>query len=152
MAGDDQGRRAGVGRQRLPATGAAAPNLEVNEHALAARVQFAGARASGIEYLQGGARHSAQARREVLLCGGSINSPQLLELSGIGDAQRLRTLGIPVRRSTRRPSARACRIIWRSSYFYRSRVPTLNNELAPWYGKVRAALRYAAHPAAGRSR
>ena len=45
---------------------------------------------------KGGARHNAQARREVLLCGGSINSPQLLELSGIGDAQRLRTLGIPV--------------------------------------------------------
>jgi choline dehydrogenase len=116
-------------------------NLEVKEHALAARVQFAGTRACGVEYLQGGARHGAQARREVLLCGGSINSPQLLELSGIGDAQRLRTLGIAVLLDS--PAVgEGLQDHLAVSYFYRSRVPTLNNELAPWYGKVRAALRY----------
>ncbi len=117
-------------------------NLEVHTHALASRVLFTGTRASGVEYLRGGVPAQARARREVLLCGGSINSPQLLELSGVGDARRLKSLDIAVVADS--PAVgegfqdHLC-----VSYFYRSRVPTLNNELAPWYGKVRAALRYA---------
>ena len=117
-------------------------NLEVRQHALATRVTFAGTRATGVEYLQDGARHLAHARREVLLSGGSINSPQLLELSGVGDARRLGEFGIPV--VTDSPAVgEGLQDHLGVSYFYRSRVPTLNDELAPWYGKVRAALRYA---------
>lgn len=55
-----------------------------------------GKRAVAIEYLQNGARHQARARREVILRGGSINSPQILQLSGIGPATLLQPLGIPV--------------------------------------------------------
>jgi choline dehydrogenase len=82
------------------------------------------------------------ARREVLVCGGAINSPLLLELSGVGAALRLQTLGIPVIADS--PAVGdSLQDHLGVSYFYRSRVPTLNNQLAPWYGKVRAALRYA---------
>jgi choline dehydrogenase len=117
-------------------------NLEVQIDALATRLTFEGARASGVEYLRGGTRHSARACREVLVCGGAINSPQLLELSGVGDAQRLRRLGIPVIADS--PAVgEGLQDHLGVSYFYRSRIPTLNDELAPWYGKVRAALRYA---------
>jgi choline dehydrogenase len=72
------------------------PNLSVLTHALATRVVFDGRRAVGIEYRRGGATQIARAAREVILCGGPINSPQLLKLSGIGPAEELRSLGIPV--------------------------------------------------------
>jgi choline dehydrogenase len=121
------------------------PNLEVRLRAQATRVLFSGTRAIGVEYLEGGAggeRRRSSARREVLLAAGAINSPQLLELSGIGAAPLLRQLGIPVVHDN--PAVgQGLQDHLAVSYFYRSRVPTLNNELAPWYGKVRAALRYA---------
>ncbi len=117
-------------------------NLEIHLHALATRVTFAGTRACGVEYLREDQPVSASARREVLLCGGAINSPQLLELSGVGGAQRLRELGIPVIADA--PAVgEGLQDHLGVSYFYRSRVPTLNNQLAPFYGKMRAALRYA---------
>jgi choline dehydrogenase len=119
------------------------PNLAVQLHAQVMRVTFTGARASGVEYLQNGARLTATARREVILSGGSINSPQLLELSGVGSAALLRRFGIPV--IVDAPAVgEGLQDHLAVSYFYRSRVPTLNNQLAPWYGKVWAALRYAA--------
>ena len=70
------------------------PNLAVVTHALATAVQFEGRRATGVRYRQGGAEKVALARREVILCGGPINSPQLLKLSGIGPADELRAHGI----------------------------------------------------------
>jgi len=72
------------------------PNLRVEIRALTHRVLLEGKRAAGIEYSQNGALHQAKARREVLLCGGSINSPQILQLSGIGPGELLQSLGIPV--------------------------------------------------------
>jgi len=69
-------------------------NLCVRTRALVQRVLFQGTRAVGVEYEQGGELLVAQARREVLLSGGAINSPQLLMLSGIGDASRLAGFGI----------------------------------------------------------
>jgi choline dehydrogenase len=70
------------------------PNLKVEIHALACRILFDGRRAVGLEYAQNGGRHRVGARREVLLSGGAINSPQLLQLSGIGPAALLREHGI----------------------------------------------------------
>ncbi len=72
------------------------PNLRVVQHALATRVLFEGTRAVGIEYERGGRLHQIRARREVILSGGSINSVQLLKLSGIGPAAELREHGIAV--------------------------------------------------------
>ena len=74
----------------------ARPNLKVETHALAGRILFEGRRAIGVAYRQGGAEHCVRARREVILSGGPINSPQLLKLSGIGPADELRALDIPV--------------------------------------------------------
>ncbi|MEM1147316.1 MAG: choline dehydrogenase [Pseudomonadota bacterium] len=69
-------------------------NLSIETKALAARVLFDGKRAIGVEYSQNGQSKTAKARAEVILAGGAINSPQLLELSGIGDPERLREYGI----------------------------------------------------------
>ena len=72
------------------------PNLRVITHAQATRVVIERGRATGVAFLRGGQAHVARARYEVLLAGGVINSPQLLQLSGIGPAERLRALGIDV--------------------------------------------------------
>ncbi len=73
------------------------PNLEVRTRVLTTKVRFEGTRAVGVEVerVRGGALESIDAG-EVILCGGAINSPQVLELSGIGDADRLGALGVPV--------------------------------------------------------
>ncbi len=72
------------------------PNLRVETRALAAKVIFEGRKAMGVEFLQGGARRVAKAVREVILCGGAVNSPQLLQLSGVGPAALLNSAGIEV--------------------------------------------------------
>ena len=69
-------------------------NLQVITGALATRIRFSGQRAVGVEYRRGSQQRSASARREVILCGGPINSPQLLKLSGIGPGAELSALGI----------------------------------------------------------
>lgn len=72
------------------------PNLRVETNAMVARITFEGTRATGVAYLRDGAQHKARAGREVLLAAGAIQSPQILELSGIGQAALLGSLGIPV--------------------------------------------------------
>ncbi len=72
------------------------PNLRVEIRALTHRILIEGRRAVGVEYGQGGATHRVRARKEVLLCGGTINSPQILQLSGIGPGALLQSQGIAV--------------------------------------------------------
>jgi len=72
------------------------PNLAVRTLAQATRVRFEGRRATFVEWLERGERHEARAAREVILCAGAIQTPQLLQLSGIGPASLLRSLGIAV--------------------------------------------------------
>jgi choline dehydrogenase len=72
-------------------------NLRVLTEAAATRVLFEGSAAVGVEFVQGGVRCTVRARKEVVLAGGAINTPQLLMLSGIGDEQQLREHGIAVR-------------------------------------------------------
>src|SRR5256885_56434 len=71
-------------------------NLAVRTHALATRVLLEGRRAVGVRYRRGGVFHEVRARREVILCAGAINSPQLLMLSGIGPHHELAAHGIGV--------------------------------------------------------
>jgi choline dehydrogenase len=71
-------------------------NLRVLTHALATQIVFEGRRAVGVRFERAGRMHFARARREVVVCGGVINSPQLLKLSGVGPEAELRALGIPV--------------------------------------------------------
>jgi choline dehydrogenase len=70
------------------------PNLALVTDALATRVLFSGRRATGVEYRQNGTTHTASANGEVLLAGGAFNSPQLLQLSGVGPAKILHDFGI----------------------------------------------------------
>ena len=64
-------------------------NLSVQTRALADRILFDGARATGVQYLQGERSHQARALREVIVCNGAVASPQLLLRSGVGDAAEL---------------------------------------------------------------
>ena len=72
------------------------PNLTILARAAAQRITFAGGRANGVVISHKGQSEHVEASREVLLCGGAINSPQLLMLSGIGPADALRRLDIEV--------------------------------------------------------
>ncbi len=71
-------------------------NLKIEIHALASRILMEGKKATGVEYSKSGATQSAIARKEVILCGGPINSPQLLMLSGIGPAAHLKDMDIKI--------------------------------------------------------
>ncbi|GJH27752.1 choline dehydrogenase [Caballeronia novacaledonica] len=71
-------------------------NLTIVTHATTDRVLFSGKRAIGVAYLHGGQRVTAHVRREVLVCSGAIASPQLLQRSGVGRADWLKELEIPV--------------------------------------------------------
>jgi choline dehydrogenase len=95
-----------AGRRRMSAARAflrpamQRPNLAVLTKAMATAVMLEGRRAVGMRYRRGGARgsaHEVRARREVILSGGAVNSPQLLQLSGIGPPALLSSLGVEVR-------------------------------------------------------
>jgi choline dehydrogenase len=72
------------------------PNLSVHIQVHATRLLWDNTRAVGISYIQDGQEKPERANREVILCGGAINSPQLLLLSGVGPADDLQKLDIPV--------------------------------------------------------
>ena len=117
-------------------------NLKLQTKSHATRVLFEGNRAVGIEYRRGGKLHQVRARREVILSGGAINSPQLLMLSGIGDGAALAQHGIAVQQHL--PAVgRNLQDHLAVSYFYKVRTATLNDELHPLLGKAQAALRFA---------
>ena len=90
-----KGRRQSASETYLRPAGRRA-NLTILTGCLTSRVVTSNGAAVGIEYLEGRDRGIVRARREVILCGGAINSPQILQLSGIGAGDHLRTLGIPV--------------------------------------------------------
>lgn len=90
-----RGRRLSAARAYLHPVMKSRKNLHVICNALTSRVVFEGKRATGVEYIKDGRACRATAG-EVILCGGAINSPQLLQLSGIGNARELAALGIPV--------------------------------------------------------
>ena len=119
------------------------PNLTVETGAHATRVQFDGRRATGVAYVQDGTARSAEARREVIVSAGAINSPLLLQHSGVGPAAHLLAHGIAVVNDSpavgRYLQDHLC-----IDHVYRSRVPTLNEELRTWHGKLWAGLRYLA--------
>lgn len=116
-------------------------NLVLRTHAHATRILFEARRAVGVAYTRKGVALQAKARREVILSGGAINSPQLLMLSGIGDAEQLENIGIqPV--IDAKAVGQNLQDHIAVSYFYKTNTPTLNNQLNPLLGKIRAGFRY----------
>ena len=124
-----------------PARGRANLWLETGAHVT--RVLFDGRRASGVAFVQRGQERRCSARHEVVLAGGSINTPQILHLSGVGPGAALQALGIAVLADSpavgQHLQDHLC-----IDYVYRSRVPTLNSELGTWRGKLWAGIRYLA--------
>lgn len=118
-------------------------NLRVETRALAQKILFDGKRATGIRYRRHGVELEARARRDVIISAGAINSPQLLQLSGVGPGALLQGLGIPVV-AAREGVGHHMQDHLCIDYLYRSKVPTLNDQLSPLAGRLRYGLQYLA--------
>ncbi|MDX8495441.1 GMC family oxidoreductase N-terminal domain-containing protein [Mesorhizobium sp. VK22B] len=116
-------------------------NVRVETNALATKILFEGKRAVGVEYEQNGERKIVRAGREVILSGGSINSPQLLQLSGVGPAALLGNLDIPVVHANDNVGANLQDHVG-INYTFRGKLPTLNQILRPWWGKLLVGMQY----------
>ncbi|MDP3527543.1 MAG: GMC family oxidoreductase N-terminal domain-containing protein [Hoeflea sp.] len=116
-------------------------NLTVLSRAHATRILFDGLRATGVEFVRHGGIERVHAAREVIVSGGSVNSPQLLMLSGVGPADVLKRHGIDVVRQQpnvgRHLQDHLC-----IDHTYRAKVRTLNDELRPLMGKFWHGLNY----------
>ncbi|MBZ9722014.1 GMC family oxidoreductase N-terminal domain-containing protein [Mesorhizobium sp. AD1-1] len=116
-------------------------NVRVEMKALATRVLFEGKRAVGVEYQQNGETKSARAGREVILSGGSVNSPQLLQLSGVGPSALLKGLGIRMVHANENVGAHLQDHVG-INYTFKGKLPTLNQTLRPWWGKLLVGMQY----------
>ncbi|MFL2459558.1 MAG: GMC family oxidoreductase [Candidatus Pseudothioglobus sp.] len=116
-------------------------NLTIVKNARVTRVLIKNKRAYGVEYLKSGKTHKATALREVILSAGSINSPQLLQLSGVGPKNILEQASVPIVHDSPAVGENLQDHLG-VSYFYKSKVPTLNDQLRPVLGKIYQGLRY----------
>jgi choline dehydrogenase len=116
-------------------------NVQLFLHSQATRVVISGARATGVESASTTGRQVLGARREVILAGGAINSPQLLQLSGIGPAAHLATLGIEVIADNPAVGHHMQDHLG-INYVYKGNSPTLNQILRPWWGKLKAGMEF----------
>jgi choline dehydrogenase len=117
-------------------------NLAVVSGALATRIVFDGRRATGVEYLVGDEPRSAHADAEVIVASGAFNSPQLLQLSGLGPAELLKSLGVPVIADA--PGVgNDLNDHLSGRIMLRCKEPiTLNDAVRTWAGKLRHGLHY----------
>ncbi len=116
-------------------------NLTVQTNAHVTRVLFDGTKAIGVEYARRRTIHRALAARETILAGGAINSPQLLQVSGVGPATTLKSHGIDVVADLPAVGQNLQDHLAVTNY-YVSRRPTLNDELYPLSGKIWAGMKY----------
>ena len=117
------------------------PNVKVVTGAHVTRILFDGKAATGVEYSHNGVTKSARAGREVILSGGAVNSPQILQLSGIGDPDLLQRLGIPVI-SANANVGQHLQDHQGINYTWRATQPTLNQQFGSLWGKAMAGLRW----------
>jgi choline dehydrogenase len=119
----------------------ARPNLSVRTGALVERIVFEGRCAVGVQYRQSGGMVRVLARAEVILAAGAVNSPQLLQLSGIGPGEVLSPLGIAVLHANGAVGGNLGDHIG-INYFYRATEATLNSVLGTWPGRLAAGARF----------
>jgi choline dehydrogenase len=118
-------------------------NLTVITGAHTQRVVFDGRRCTGVEYRGGDVDYLAKARCEVILSAGAVNSPQLLELSGVGNGARLQSLGIEVVQDLRGVGENLQDHLQLRMAYQVQGVRTLNTMSAHWWGKLMIGLQYA---------
>ncbi|WP_322043622.1 GMC family oxidoreductase [Paraburkholderia sp. J67] len=118
------------------------PNLTVVTGALTERVIFEGKRCVGVDY-RGDVAYRARARCEVILSAGAVNSPQLLERSGIGDAARLAQIGVDVVQDLHGVGENLQDHLQLRMAFKVNGVRTLNTASAHWWGKLMIGMEYA---------
>ncbi|WP_186114821.1 GMC family oxidoreductase [Burkholderia gladioli] len=119
-------------------------NLTLLSEALVRRVSFEGKRATGIAYAHQGREHHVSARREVILCAGAVDTPKLLQLSGVGDPVKLARHGISTVHALPAVGQNLQDHLCVSFYFKANR-PTLNDEMGTLFGKLKIGLRYLLH-------
>jgi choline dehydrogenase len=116
-------------------------HVKLETGAWASKIRFEGHRAIGVEYTRGNSPQYASANREVIVCGGAVNSPQLLQLSGIGPASVLAAAGITPLFDNAAVGGNLqdhLAIV----YSFKATQPTLNDELHSTWGQLIAGLRY----------
>lgn len=118
------------------------PNVELRTGAAVERVLMQGRRAVGVSVLRGGRRETISCRGEVVLAAGAVNSPQILQLSGIGPGALLSGHGIAVVEENAAVGGGLHDHLG-ISYFFRATEPTLNDVLGRWSGRIRAGLAFA---------
>ncbi len=118
-------------------------NLRIITHARVGKITLEEKRATGVTYTdRAGTEHALTASREVIISGGSINSPQLLMLSGIGEAAQLQEHGIDVR-SELNGVGKNLQDHLQARLVYKCNEPTLNDEVGSLFGKAKIGLKYA---------
>jgi choline dehydrogenase len=120
-------------------------NLDVQTDAHAARISFDGMRASGVDYRRGGRVLSATARREIILCAGALQSPQLLQLSGVGPPELLQRFGIGVVRPLPGVGLNLQDHLQARVIFRCTQPVTTNDALRTWRGKLGIGLEFILH-------
>ncbi|CAN7681440.1 GMC family oxidoreductase [Rhizobium sp. LjRoot254] len=116
-------------------------NLTLITGAQATKVMLTGKRATGIEIDHRGARRVLTASRAVILAAGSINTPQLLQLSGIGPVEHLKSIGVDVLQDSPAVGHHMQDHLG-INYTFKASIPTLNQLLRPWWGKLRAGMQF----------
>jgi choline dehydrogenase len=121
------------------------PNLRIETDALAGKLVFDGRRAAGIGYRQGGVLKTARCRAEVLLSAGSIQSPQLLQLSGIGPRALLERFGIAVVHELPGVGENLQDHLQIRLGYECTKPITTNDQLNSWFGQVGMGLEWLLH-------
>jgi len=116
-------------------------NVRVETNALATRLLFEGRRAVGVEYEKDGRKIIVRAGREVIVSAGAVNTPQLLQLSGIGSVDHLQSLGIQPLLANENVGRNLQDHVG-INYTFKGREPTLNQILRPWWGKALVGMQY----------
>ena len=117
-------------------------NLEIITRAQVDKIEIEDGRANGVTYTdRSGAAQTITARREIVLCGGAINSPQLLMLSGIGEPAQLAEHGIDVKKAL--PGVgKNMQDHLQARLVYKCNEPTLNDEVSSLFGQAKIGLKY----------
>ena len=116
-------------------------NAHLKTRAVVSQIELSGSRATGIVYNWRGREHTSRAHKAIIISAGAINSPQLLQLSGIGDPEHLARIGVRTCISNPNVGSRLQDHFF-TGYQFRTREPTLNQDLHTFPAKARQVLKY----------